>query len=94
MLDSRILCGSYIAVLGSIPVDTVTPGAATMARKKTGPTKMQATETELRVVRLALPPEDHREFRKLAAAEETNMALLARRVIQEYIARQRKGGGK
>jgi hypothetical protein len=64
-----------------------------MARKKAG-TKMQATETELRVVRLALPPEDHREFRKLAAAEETNMALLARRIIQEWIARQRKAGGK
>jgi hypothetical protein len=37
---------------------------------------------------------DHREFRKLAAAEETNMALLARRIIREWIARQRKGGGK
>jgi hypothetical protein len=65
-----------------------------MARKKTGRTEMPATEAELRVVRLALPPDDHREFRKLAAAEETNMALLARRVIQDYIARHRKGGGK
>jgi hypothetical protein len=55
---------------------------------------MQATEVELRVVRLALPPVDHREFRKLAAAEETNTAPLARRIIQEWIARQRKGGGK
>jgi hypothetical protein len=60
-----------------------------MARTKTG-----TTEVELRVVRLALPPEDHREFRKLAAAEETNMALLARRIIQDWIARQRKAGGK
>ena len=65
-----------------------------MARTKTGNSKMQATEVELRVVRLALPPEDHREFRKLAAAEETNMALLARRIIQEWIARQRKAGAK
>lgn len=55
---------------------------------------MPATETELRMVRLQLPPEDHREFRKLAAAEETNMALLARRIVQEYIARHRKAGGK
>jgi len=65
-----------------------------MARTKTGNSKMQSTEVELRVVRLALPPEDHREFRKLAAAEETNMALLARRIVQEWIARQRKGGAK
>jgi hypothetical protein len=55
---------------------------------------MPATEVELRVVRLALPPEDHREFRKLAAAEETNRALLAGRIIQGGIARQRNGGGK
>lgn len=65
-----------------------------MARKKTESPAMPTTEAELRVVRLALPPDDHREFRKLAAAEETNMALLARRVIQEYIARQKKAGGK
>jgi hypothetical protein len=37
---------------------------------------------------------DHREFRKLAAAEETNMALLARRIIREWIARQQKTGRK
>jgi hypothetical protein len=64
-----------------------------MARKKPEE-KMEATETELRVVRLALPPEDHREFRKLAAAEETNMALLARRIVREYIARRRQEGSK
>lgn len=61
-----------------------------MARKKTEAPKVPATEIELRVVRLALPPEDHKEFRKLAAAEETNMALLARRIIQEYIAEHRR----
>lgn len=55
---------------------------------------MPATGAALRVVRLALPPEDHREFRKLAAAEETNMALLARRIVQEYIARRRKDGSR
>jgi hypothetical protein len=64
-----------------------------MASKKTGTPKMPAIE-ELRVVRLALPPQDHKEFRKLAAAEETNMALLARRIVQEYIARKRKEGSK
>jgi hypothetical protein len=55
---------------------------------------MPATEVEMKIVRLALPRDDHREFRKLAAAEETNMALLARRVIQEWIARQRKAGAR
>lgn len=65
-----------------------------MARKKTEKPEMPATEAELRVVRLALPPEDHKEFRKLAAEEETNMALLARRIIQEYIARRRKERSK
>ena len=64
-----------------------------MASKKTETPKMPATE-ELRVVRLALPPQDHREFRKLAAAEETNMALLARRIVQEYIAQKRKEGSR
>jgi hypothetical protein len=67
-----------------------------MARKKTEATRMPATEVEavLRVVRLALPPEDHKLFRKLAAGEETNMAILARRIVQEFIARKRKEGAK
>lgn len=65
-----------------------------MAKKKTETTKMPATETELRVVRLALPPEEHREFRKLAAAEETNMAILARRIVMEWIAKKTKGASK
>lgn len=49
-----------------------------------------AVEAALRLVRLQLPPAEHKEFRKLAAEEETNMALLARRVILDYIARKRK----
>lgn len=64
-----------------------------MARKKTEVPPMQATE-ELRMVRLQLPPEEHKEFRKLAADAETNMALLARKVILEYIASKRKAGSK
>jgi hypothetical protein len=75
-------------------VDIVIHGAATMATKKAEKPKMPATEVEMRVVRLALPREDHKEFRKLAAAEEINMAMLARRIVQEWIARQRKAGGK
>jgi hypothetical protein len=65
-----------------------------VARKKSEKPEMPATGTGLRVVRLALPPEDYKEFRKLAAEEETNIALLARRVIREYIARRRKERSK
>jgi len=61
-----------------------------MARKKTEAPKMPTATEELRLVRLQLPAAEHKEFRKLAAEEETNMALLARRVILEYIARRRK----
>ncbi len=63
-----------------------------MARKKTEALKMPTATDELRLVRLQLPPAEHKEFRKLAAEEETNMALLARRVILEYIERKRKEG--
>jgi hypothetical protein len=65
-----------------------------MARKKAEAPKMPTTVDELRLVRLQLPAAEHKEFRKLAAEEETNMALLARRVILEYIARKRREGSK
>jgi hypothetical protein len=64
-----------------------------MARKKTEEPKVEATQTELRTVRLALPPEDHKKLRRLAADNDTNMALLARRIVQEYIARHSAKGG-
>lgn len=65
-----------------------------MAKKRTEAI-MPATADELRLVRLQLPPAEHKEFRKLAADEETSMALLARRLVLEYIARRRKEtGGK
>jgi hypothetical protein len=68
-----------------------------MARKKMERAPMPTTETQpdLRAVRLYLPPDDHRKLRRMAADEETNMALLARRIVQEYIARHApKGGAK
>jgi hypothetical protein len=57
-----------------------------MAKKKPETPKMPATQEELRAVRLYLPAEDHRKLRRLAADEETNMALLARKIVQEYVA--------
>jgi hypothetical protein len=61
-----------------------------MARKKMEASMMPIASEELRLVRLQLPASAHKEFRKLAAEDETNMALLARRVILEYITRRRK----
>jgi hypothetical protein len=57
---------------------------------------MIAAQAELRPVRLALPPEEHRKLRRLAADQDTNMALLVRRIVLEYIARHYMpaGGGK
>jgi hypothetical protein len=46
----------------------------------------------LRLVRLHLPAAEHKEFRKLAAEGETYMALLARKIVREWIAHQREGG--
>jgi hypothetical protein len=66
-----------------------------MAKKTGGNPKVQATQTELKVVRLHLPAEDQRKLRMIAGSENTSMALLARRVMQEYIASHAlKVGGK
>jgi hypothetical protein len=66
-----------------------------MARKKSEKSKMAATDVEMRFVRLQLPVEDHRKLRRLAADEDTNMAILTRRIVQEYLARHTpKGGSK
>jgi hypothetical protein len=66
-----------------------------MAKKKVAEPKMQATQDELKVVRLELPAEEQRKLRMLAASENTSMAILARRVMLKYIADHSvKGGGK
>jgi hypothetical protein len=62
-----------------------------MARKKAEGSRVPATRLELRPVRLALPPEDHKKLRRLAADQETNMALLVRKIVQDYIARRYQG---
>jgi hypothetical protein len=68
-----------------------------MAKKKTEKPAMPATQAELRSVRLQLPPEDHRKLRRLAADRDTNMAILARRIVLDWIARhplKGEGGAK
>lgn len=63
-----------------------------MARKKPEKKDVPATQAALKLVRLEIPPEYHRDLRIIAAKQETTMAVLARRVMQEFIDQQRKAG--
>jgi hypothetical protein len=66
-----------------------------MAKKRLGRPPMPATDVELRPVRLHLPVEEHKRLRRLAADQDTNMALLTRKIVMEYIARHPlKGEGR
>jgi hypothetical protein len=71
-------------------------GDRDMARKKTGEPKMPATETqaELKPVRLLLPPDLHRRLRMEVASQDTKMATLARRVIEDYLTRHAPKSGQ
>jgi hypothetical protein len=65
-----------------------------MGRKKTEKPEMPAVEAKplLKLVRLELPSDYHRDLRVIAAKQETTMALLARKLIKEYVGQQRKAG--
>ena len=67
-----------------------------MARKKTEKREMPATEEEvtMRAVRLYLASEVYADFKVLAAKEDVPMAILARRVIEDYVESKRKAGRK
>jgi hypothetical protein len=65
-----------------------------MAKKTGEKPKVQATQVELKLVRLELPPEEQRKLRMLAASENTSMAILARRIVLEYIASHALKGAK
>jgi hypothetical protein len=67
-----------------------------MARKQsTGSKTVPATATseQVRAVRLELPIELHKQFRIEAAKEDTSMAAIARRLVEEWMAK-RKGAGR
>jgi predicted HicB family RNase H-like nuclease len=51
-------------------------------------------ETKTKPVRVDLWPAVHKELRKAAADQEVSMAPLARKVVEEYVAKRAKGGGK
>ncbi len=68
-----------------------------MAMKRV-PTKgktMPATTvgTELKLVRLEVPPDIQLQFRVESSKEGKSMAAMARQLVEEWVAK-RKGGGK
>jgi hypothetical protein len=65
-----------------------------MARKQAkGDKAVPATETtdQVRAVRLELPIELHKQFRIEAAKEDTSMAAIARRLVEEWMAKRTRG---
>jgi hypothetical protein len=65
-----------------------------MARAKTkGAEKVIATEIEGKSIRLELPPDVHQHFRVEAAKEGMSMAAVARRLVEEYLAKRKSKGG-
>jgi hypothetical protein len=65
-----------------------------MARKKAERPEMTTTQSELKYVRLQLPRDIHKQFRILAVQQDTDMANLARRIVEEYVARHVPKGAK
>jgi hypothetical protein len=63
-----------------------------MAGKKAEKPKMSATKPLLKLVRLELPSDYHRDLRVIAAKQETTMAILARKLMIGYVDQQRKAG--
>jgi hypothetical protein len=64
-----------------------------MAKKQAGgKSKMVTAEEKLRAVRLELPEEVHTLLRLEAAKQDTSLAALARRLVEESL--KRKAGGK
>jgi hypothetical protein len=77
-------------------VDNASPdGDLPMARKRAEEPKVPTTKSELKYVRLQLPRDIHKQFRILAVQQDTDMANLARKIVEEYVARHTlKGGSK
>jgi hypothetical protein len=49
-------------------------------------------ETGLKLVRLEMPPEVHRQFRVESAKEGLSMAAMARKLIEQWTAARKVGG--
>ena len=48
--------------------------------------------TGLKLVRLQMPPDVHKQFRVEAAREGLSMAAMARRLVVEWVAKRTVGG--
>jgi hypothetical protein len=74
-----------MAFIGRPPLVNPDPDAVEAA----GPAR------EDKVIILRLPVEEHKKLRRVAADNETNMALMARKIVMDYLAAHGpKGGGK
>ncbi len=65
-----------------------------MAGKQTkGSKTVSATSTaeQCRAVRLELPLDLHKQFRIEAAKEDTSMAAIARRLVEDWMSKRMKG---
>jgi hypothetical protein len=63
-----------------------------MPRKPSAKGKlMNAAGEELKAVRLELPIATHRQLRMQAAKEETSMAALVKRLVDQYLKTKAKG---
>lgn len=60
-------------------------------RTGTGGKKAPAQESRLKLVRLELTPDVHRDFRIEAAKEGVSMASLARRLVEEWTVKRKAG---
>jgi hypothetical protein len=63
-----------------------------MARKGKGAKDVTATETEAKSIRLELPIDLHKQFRVEAAKEGMSMAAVARRLVEEWMAKRKAAG--
>jgi hypothetical protein len=69
-----------------------------MARKRMEKPPMpvvdEEVEVEMKAVRLYLPADGHWALRKMAAEHKTNMSMLARQIVMEYLAKHAPKGGR
>ena len=63
-----------------------------MARKQARGKPMPAVEAEVKSIRLQLPLDVQLRFRVEAAKKGKSMAAVARQLVEEWIARQERGG--
>ncbi len=68
-----------------------TEGAATHGPKEGGRISGAREAAGIAAGAAGVPPEDHKKLRRLAADQDTNMALLVRKIVQDYIARRYQG---